>query len=298
MTKAAAKTGMGPTALVAMEQYFPKEQRIIEDDLAYRIMPFGARAFLRLMRLNWVRDWMVRLTEKDAPGIWGGMVCRKRYIDEKLTDSLNQIDAVVNLGAGFDTRAYRMPALSDLPVWEVDQPENIQSKRIRLCKALGIIPPQVKLVAIDFDREDLGAVLESYGYVPAKRTFFIWEAVTQYLTEKGIRSTFDFLAQAAPGSRLAFTYVRRNFLEGRALYGWEKGYREFVLTKLWIFGMEPETWPDFLKEYGWRVIADVGYDQMAAQYVKPTGRMLAVTPVERMVYAEKLLEENKRSPAD
>jgi O-methyltransferase involved in polyketide biosynthesis len=30
-------------------------------------------------------------------------MCRKRYIDEKLIESVGQIDAVVNLGAGFDT---------------------------------------------------------------------------------------------------------------------------------------------------------------------------------------------------
>jgi len=50
VTKAAAKTGVSPTALIAIEQYFPKKQRIIEDDLAYRILPFGARA-LGMMKL-------------------------------------------------------------------------------------------------------------------------------------------------------------------------------------------------------------------------------------------------------
>jgi O-methyltransferase involved in polyketide biosynthesis len=39
--------------------------------------------------------------------------------------------------------------------------------------------------------------------------------VTQYLTEPGVRKTLDFLARAAGGSRLAFTYVRKDFLEGK-----------------------------------------------------------------------------------
>lgn len=42
----------------------------------------------------------------------------------------------------------------------------------------------------------------------------MWEAVTQYLTEQGVRATFDRLAKAARGSRLAFTYVRKGFLTG------------------------------------------------------------------------------------
>jgi hypothetical protein len=37
----------------------------------------------------------------------------------------------VNLGAGFDTHPYRLPALSNLPVWEVDQCVNIEAKAKR-----------------------------------------------------------------------------------------------------------------------------------------------------------------------
>jgi len=287
MAKAAAQTGLAPTALVAIEQYFPKKERIIEDDLAYKILP-ARKALVWLMRSDFVRALMVRAIEKNSPGMWGLMMCRKRYIDEKLIGSINQINAVVNLGTGFDTRAYRLPALSSIPVWELDQLDNIKSKQTGLHKVFGTIPSHVKLVAIDFDREDLGTVLEAHDYSTNKRTFFIWEGVTQYLTEKGIRTTFDFLAKAERGSRLAFTYVRKDFLDGRAMYGWEKVYNRFVTNKTWIFGMKPEAWPDFLKEYGWQVIEDMGYDEMAEKYVKPTGRILASTPVERMVYAEKL----------
>ena len=89
--------------MVAVEQLFPETQRVIVDDLAHLILPFGARVSLWLMRSAIARDWMVRLTERTFPGLWGGMMCRKRYIDEKLIESVGQIDAVVNLGAGFDT---------------------------------------------------------------------------------------------------------------------------------------------------------------------------------------------------
>jgi methyltransferase (TIGR00027 family) len=288
MAQEAAKTGVGPTVLVAIEQYFPKKQRIIEDDLAYSVLPFCMRAFVRLVQPNWVRSRMVRATEKDAPGIWGGMMCRKRYIDEKLIASAIQIGAVVNLGAGFDTRTYRLPALAGKPIWEVDQLENIKPKQRQLRKIFGTIPSQVRLVAIDFDREDLSAVMASNGYSTDKRTFFILEAVTQYLTEEGIRSIFEFLAKAGRGSRLAFTYIIKDFLDGRAMYGWEKGYKEYVTNKIWIFGGERDAWPNFLREYGWQIIEDIGYDELTEIYVNPTGRKLASTPIERMIYAEKL----------
>ena len=67
---------------------------------------------------------------------------------------------------------------------------------------------------IDFDCEGLDTVLAAHGYPAKERTFFVWEAVTQYLTGAGIGAAFDYLATAARGSCLAFTYVRKDFLEG------------------------------------------------------------------------------------
>jgi methyltransferase (TIGR00027 family) len=147
----------------------------------------------------------------------------------------------------------------------------------------------LKLVPIDFDHEELEAVLASHGYPADRRIFFIWEAVTQYLTETGIRTTFDFLAKAARGSRLAFTYIRKDFLDGQVMYGQEGLYKRYVVRdKIWLFGMDPEGVVNFLEPYGWRVIEHLGYEELAERYVKPTGRELTSTPIERMVYAEKL----------
>src|SRR5580700_1450491 len=115
MSKAAARTGIMPMALVAVEQYFPKAQRVIDDGLAARLLPLGARIFVRFLRPRWMRDWIIGLSEKSNPGIWGGLLCRKRYLDEKLIASRSEIEGTVNLGAGFDTRPYRLPALSNLP---------------------------------------------------------------------------------------------------------------------------------------------------------------------------------------
>jgi methyltransferase (TIGR00027 family) len=288
VSQAAAKTGAGPTAMVALEQLFPDNQRIIFDDLATWILPFNVRALLWLMRPAMIRDWIVRATETSFPGLWGGIMCRKRYVDEKLIESASQIEAVVNLGAGFDTRLYRLSALAETPAWELDQPDNIGPKGMRLRKVFGAIPAHVTLLPIDFDREDLGAVLRSDGYSIDKRTFFIWEAVTQYLVETGIRATFEFLATAASGSRLAFTYVRQGFLDGKYIDGQERLYRRYVTKdKIWRFGMDPQKVAKFLEPYGWHIIAHLGYEDLSDRYVKSTGRVLASMPVERLVYAKK-----------
>lgn len=156
MAQAAAKTGAGPTVMVAIEQYFPSHQRIITDDLAYSVLPFSARALVWAMRPPLARNWMVRATEHAFPSLWSGIMCRKRYIDDALIAASREIDAVVNLGAGFDTRTYRLPSLAEIPVWEVDQPANIKSKQDRLQQGFGRLPENVTLVSIDFDHETLG----------------------------------------------------------------------------------------------------------------------------------------------
>jgi len=88
-----------PIALVALEQYYPEAQRIVDDGLARRMLPLGARLFVSFLRPRSMRDWVVSASERSNPGIWGGLLCRKRYIDEKLVASRNEIEAVVNLGA-------------------------------------------------------------------------------------------------------------------------------------------------------------------------------------------------------
>ena len=109
--------------------------------------------------------------------------------------------------------------------YEIDQPGNIAAKQKRLEKMFGKVPEHVTLVPIDFDHERLEVKLASTGYSRNARTFFIWEAVSQYLQEVSVRGTFDFLASAPSGSRLVFTYVQKDFIEGKELYGQQYIYR-------------------------------------------------------------------------
>jgi methyltransferase (TIGR00027 family) len=286
----AADTGVGPVAIVAVEQHFPENARVINDAVSVRMLPLGMKAYAWLSRFSWARDFMIRAGEKKAPGIWAMALCRKRYIDDKVGEAVaERVETVVNLGAGFDTLALRLPALADIPVWEVDQPDNIATKQSRLIKAFGKIPAHLTLVSLDFDSQDLASVLAAHGYVGDTKTLFILEGVTQYLTEAGIQKIFSFLARAPTQSRLVFTYVRKDFLDGKALYGQEFLYQKMLVKdEIWHSGIDPEHVADFLGGYAWRVLEHVGYDELVAEYVKPTGRQLEPVAIERLVYAEKL----------
>lgn len=288
MANPASETAVGPMTIVACEQYEPEAQRLVNDSFALRLLPGGVQRVVRAARWRPLRNLLIGVTEKTARGIWGSMLCRKRYIDDKLRESIGGIDAVVILGAGLDTRAYRMEELKHLPIFEVDLPENIAFKRARLQELHRQLPASLQLVPVDFERQNLEVVLSEHGFRNTGRAFFIWEAVTQYLTEDAVRTTFQFLAKARSGSRLAFTYVRQDFLDGVNLYSAEPTYKRFRLKQqLWHFGMAPEHVAAFLAEYGWAELEHLGAQECTARYIVPSGRALPISELERLVYAEK-----------
>jgi methyltransferase (TIGR00027 family) len=284
-----AQTAFGPMVLSAIEQQEPPGRRLVDDDLAAAFLPVPLRALVAATRPAPLRRAVIRLSERSGPGMWANMACRKRYIDDNLDKALAGIDAVVVLGAGFDTRAYRLARRSDIPVFEVDQPLNVDRKKKVVARVLGTPPASVRLVPVDFERDDLMAALGSHGYRPEYRTFFVWEGVTQYLTESAVRATFAQLAHAAPGSRLDFTYVRREFIDGDERYGAAALYKRMRQRRqVWKFGLVPDDVADFIAPYGWRLIEQAGPDEFMNRYVRPSGRILDTSQLEWSACAEKI----------
>lgn len=286
----AAQTAFGPMVIAAVEQYYPAPQRLVHDDLALRFLPPGLRFAVRACKWGSLREWGIGATEKKAPGMWGGVLCRKRYSDDQVAAAIAAgVAQVVILGAGLDTRAYRLAAPAGVPAFEVDLPENIAYKRRRLQKLRGEVPEGVTLIPVDFQHDDLGAALAAGGFHVEQPTMFVWEAVTQYLAEDGVRSTLRFLARAAPGSRLIFTYIRQDFLDGTNFYGAEQIHRDMKQKyDVWHFGLAPEQVDGLLREYGWAEREQVGPREYAARYIEPSGRALSASEIERFVAAEKL----------
>jgi len=270
---------------VALEQYQLDEKRLIRDDLAREMLPGRLKLLLSIFKFKPLRQGFFTLVERGFPGAHGGL-CRKRYIDDRLVEALDDgFEAVVILGSGLDTRAYRIPQLSSLPVYEVDLPQNIAYKENKLRQLYGTVPAHVRLIPIDFDRQGLEGVLKSRGYSPDQKSFFIWEGVTQYISESAVRTVFEFLAQAKPMSRIVFTYITKDFVDGVKTYGLERLY---LLTRsMWCFGLEPSKVAAFIGEYGWKELEQVGADEYRQRYLKPMGRTDSVMEIERMVYAEK-----------
>ena len=277
----AAQTAFGPIVLAAVEHNEAADRRLVDDDLAESFLPARLRAVVRLTRFGPLRAAIIAASERSGPGLWASIACRKRFIDDKVSDPAGEIDSIVILGSGLDTRPYRIARYSDLPVYELDQPVNIERKAAAVRRALGGIPASVQLAGVDFEHGDVMTVLADNGFRDTGRTLFIWEGVTQYLTPETVHSMFEQLRAVEPGSRLVFTYVRQDFIDGTDLHGADAVHRKFRRRRqVWKSGMEPERVEETLREYGWAVVEQAGPSYYRDLYIRPTGRGISASPIE------------------
>jgi methyltransferase (TIGR00027 family) len=175
-----------------------------DDPTAVALLPDDARARLARVQDGAVRGvrerFLRRLLERQA----AMMVPRTVAIDDAIRAAA--APQLVILGAGLDGRAWRMAELGDAVVFEVDHPDSQRAKRARAA-ALALGARELRWVAVDFERDDLGAALAAAGHDPTRPTTWVWEGVIMYLEPAAIDATLAVVARrSAPGSRLVILY--------------------------------------------------------------------------------------------
>ncbi len=159
-------------------------------------------------------------------------------------------EQLVILGAGLDSRAWRLDGLRDTVVFEVDHPSSQAWKRERSAE-LPYKAKDLRFVAMDFQRDRLAPLIQSAGFDPTKRTFWLWEGVTMYLRPGEVAASLDaFAALSAPGSHIAITYLRKN--HGRI----PRSLFLALLGEPVRSAFAPAEFTDLAKSHGWRLISD------------------------------------------
>lgn len=295
-----------------------RRDRVIDDPYAVLFLTGRYRFLARLARVPAARRWLERYLDRRFPGgPRASAVVRTRLIDELVGDALAAGRAVparggadggadgfgagsgadtpavgagqvVLLGAGFDSRAYRLAGLRVARVFEVDHPAT-QATKQRLVGAAVRAERRahVRFVGVDLMRDDLAGALHRAGFSGEERTVVVWEGVTNYLTADAVDTTLRALAGiAAGGSRIVFTYVDRAALDGSGRYQgvWEDAVRRH--GEPWTFGFDPDALPGYLAERGLRLTLDLSARDAADRYLVPLGRHEPAAAFYRIAQAE------------
>jgi methyltransferase (TIGR00027 family) len=240
----------------ALESLRPPEERRIDDPFASRFLRPALRLLLYAARRPEVRRLLVRFLDARWPGARSSGVARTRWIDDALRAELRAgCPQVVILGAGFDARAWRLPELAGVRVFELDRAATQERKRARL--GAGAAPV---FVSADLGVPDFGAALRAAGFDPERPACFLLEGVSNYLSAEAVDGVMRFVGRSAPGSAFLFTYVHRDFLAGTLhAEGAERLRRTLARSgEPWTFGLDPAELPAYLRERGLELEADLG----------------------------------------
>jgi len=245
----------------ALESIRPPGQRLFCDPFAACFLRAGLSRAVRLANIPRLRPLIERYADLRLPGARTSAIARTKLIDEAWTHAIGDgIRQIVILGAGFDCRAYRLPGAGRATVFEVDRAAMHALKRERLARVLGEIPKNVRFCTIDFNRESLPDVLAGSGFDAAMPALFLWEGVTNYLTEEAVDEVLRYVGKCAPESRIAFTYVHKGLMDGSVeFFGGTRILRDMTtLGEPWTFGFGPASLPVYLRDRNLQLDYDAG----------------------------------------
>ena len=269
---AASKTAAFVAFYRALESSERGRAPLFRDPFAAAFIPRDLRYGLLAAAFGPLRVLLLRYADWRAPGARTSAIGRTRFIDDEVRRAVARgVGQLVILGAGFDCRAHRMPELASVRVFEVDQTDTQRVKRHRLGSISAAEPPLhpgVAYVGVDFERDDLSERLVASGWDPAQSALFLWEGVTNYLTETAVGEVLAFLGRAARGSTVVFTYIHRGLLEGRVQFeGGEKLMRNVRhLGEPWRFGLYPEQVAAFVGRFDLELRESLGADEYRHRY--------------------------------
>ncbi|MEV8565913.1 class I SAM-dependent methyltransferase [Streptomyces sp. NPDC051322] len=242
------------------------------DPVAVRLLRTAERTSVdEVRRSTPPKGWQARTAYERVRACAEVVVPRTVAIDDAL--GAHATGQLVILGAGLDTRAWRLPGLAQTDVWEVDHPASQQDKRARLVEAVeavrgpdegnlpvGELPTvarSVRFTPVDFAVDDLGMALDAAGHDPSAPTTWLWEGVVPYLTRDEVRATVAALAaRTVPGSALVVNYQAPSVKAAAGRLLTRVLGSSVTSGEPWRSLWRPQQMAALLAEHGLRVVSD------------------------------------------
>ncbi len=214
-----------------------RKDALFRDPLAIKLVGERGRKLARHMGIEKAMAW--------------SMALRTHIIDSYITDAIKGgIDAVVNLGAGLDTRPYRLDLPSSFQWIEVDFSHVLDYKS-------GVLKddqPVCRLERIACDLADDAARAEVLGRINGMggNILVLTEGVVPYLSNDNVTALARDLHQQSHITHWLTDYFSPFFLKMS-----QRGRIRNRLARnapfLFAPGPEPQDWPRFFAGNGWQV---------------------------------------------
>ena len=269
--------------------YFDKDPVYKTDDyIAPRLIPARYKFVVRNPLTRFI--YRKRLA---GSGVYEYVIARTRIIDDIFRNLSADIEEVLILGAGFDSRAVRFQdSLRHAAVFELDSPATQQNKIKRYRQMRIDLPSNLKFFPIDFQREGLPQALDTVGFKKNVPGLYLLEGLIFYLDPAAVDSIFNCISDySGKGSTVVFDCLFASVLRRENLcYGEERCY-QFVVAEGegYRFGIEKGEMPDFLSKYGFRLVEEFDAARLEQLYfTDANGDIFArVNGMHTLVLAEK-----------
>lgn len=268
-------TAIGTCIMRATSYYEDSSYYKSDDFIAPQMIPAGMRVAVKYKLL---RNILKKAIFK-VPGIYEYVIARTKFIDAVFNASLENVEQVVLLGAGFDSRAIRFKQqLENAKIFELDSLATQQAKLDKLQKMEVTVPSNVNYIAIDFNRESMAEKLAQANFQKNKTCLFLLEGLTYYLEKEAIESTMQMISDhCAQGSRLVFDYADAAIAK-QIMNVDEEGIKR-LQRDLAKAGETPdflmeETIQDYLRKYNFSVIEEALSTELANRYFKQNDFLL------------------------
>jgi len=205
---------------------------LFQDPLASVLAGEQGKKIAENMPMRFMTEWVVAI--------------RTRLIDDYIQNAIAEgIDGILNLGAGLDTRPYRMDLPGSLLWVEADYPRMIEFKQSKLAAET----PRCKLERLAIDLADSAERRKFFAGVDkrAQKLLVLTEGLVVYLTLEEAAALADDL-RAMPHAR----YWVLDYLSARAMKFRERSSIT-KKTKNAPFRFKPADWFEFFREHGWCV---------------------------------------------
>jgi methyltransferase (TIGR00027 family) len=261
--KKISRTAQMVCFLRALSYYEEDESYKSNDYMAFNFLPFLLKVVLKI---KFLRE-RVKKKLSDS-GMYEYIIGRTKVIDNVFKRYSKNVDQVLILGAGFDSRGVRFRSiLKDTKIFELDSAQTQQLKIKKINKNKVSVPKHLKLIPIDFEKDSLPEILDRNNFKKNKSSLVLLEGLTMFLDPKAIDSLFkDISHHCGKGSIIVFDYLYDSVLNNEMNHGEEVTKTVSSLGEEYKFGIQKGSIEKFASKYGFELVDEFNADKLKNKF--------------------------------